>query len=162
MIGRSRRCASARASALHGHQSTGFVACSRRYGLVSASSRRPCGSLSSRIRPARARASARMGRRLYARVIAPAAGRGRGEPMQQESTAAGEPYTVLKLKHREEQRILAGHLWVFSNEIDTLATPLANVTPGATVQLRSSRDRFLGWAYANPHSLITARILSRD
>jgi 23S rRNA (cytosine1962-C5)-methyltransferase len=82
--------------------------------------------------------------------------------MQRESTAAGEPYTVLKLKHREEQRILAGHLWVFSNEIDTLATPLANVTPGATVQLRSSRDRFLGWAYANPHSLITARILSRD
>jgi len=69
---------------------------------------------------------------------------------------------VLRLKRGEEKRIQAGHPWVFSNEIDTAATPLSALTPGQAVQLWSSRDRFLGHAYANPHSLICARIMSRD
>lgn len=69
---------------------------------------------------------------------------------------------VLRLKRGEERRIQAGHPWVFSNEIDTDATPLAGITAGQAVQLWSSRDRFLGHAYANPHSLICARLMSRD
>ena len=32
--------------------------------------------------------------------------------------------------------------------------------PGAHVQLRSSRDRFLGYAYVNPRTLISARLLA--
>lgn len=70
--------------------------------------------------------------------------------------------TVLKLKRGEDRRIRAGHPWVFSNEIDTAATPLAKVSPGAAVRIHSDRDQFLGHAYANPHALICARIVGRD
>ena len=38
---------------------------------------------------------------------------------------------VLKLKRGEDRRIRAGHPWVFSNEIDNAATPLAKVPPGS-------------------------------
>jgi 23S rRNA (cytosine1962-C5)-methyltransferase len=68
----------------------------------------------------------------------------------------------LKLKPREDRRLRAGHLWVYSNEVDTAATPLATLAPGAIVRLHSAEGRFLGYAGANPHSLIAARILSRD
>jgi 23S rRNA (cytosine1962-C5)-methyltransferase len=69
---------------------------------------------------------------------------------------------VLRLKRGEERRLAAGHLWVFSNEVDTDRTPLGQFTPGALVELRSYRDAFLAYAYLNPHALICARILSRD
>ena len=69
---------------------------------------------------------------------------------------------MLRLKRGEERRLAAGHLWVFSNEVDTERTPLGAFAPGAVAQLRSHRDAFLGYAYVNPHALICARILSRD
>jgi 23S rRNA (cytosine1962-C5)-methyltransferase len=69
---------------------------------------------------------------------------------------------VLKLKRGEDRRIRAGHPWVFSNEIDNAATPLAKVPPGAAVRIHSDRDQFLGHAYVNPHALICARIVGRD
>jgi 23S rRNA (cytosine1962-C5)-methyltransferase len=69
---------------------------------------------------------------------------------------------ILRLKPHEERRLQAGHLWVFSNEVDVAATPLTAFEPGQCVQLRSSRDRFLGYAYVNPRTLIAARILGRD
>ena len=69
---------------------------------------------------------------------------------------------LLRLKRGEERRLLAGHLWVFSNEVDTDSTPLGQFVPGAVVELRSQRDAFLAYAYVNPHALICARILSRD
>ncbi len=69
---------------------------------------------------------------------------------------------VLKLKRGEDRRIRGGHPWVFSNEIDNDATPLARIEPGATVRIHSDRDQFLGHAYVNPHALICARIVGRD
>jgi 23S rRNA (cytosine1962-C5)-methyltransferase len=69
---------------------------------------------------------------------------------------------VLRLKRGEERRLASGHLWVFSNEVDTDSTPLAGFAPGALAQLRSQRDAFLGHVYVNPHALICARILSRE
>ena len=69
---------------------------------------------------------------------------------------------VLRLKRGEERRLAAGHLWAFSNEVDTDRTPLGQLAPGAVVELRSYRDAFLAYAYVNPHALICARILSRD
>src|SRR5262249_25515149 len=69
---------------------------------------------------------------------------------------------VLRLKRGEERRLAAGHLWVFSNEIDTDATPLTTFRPGALAELRSNRDAFIGYVYVNPHALICARILSHD
>ena len=76
------------------------------------------------------------------------------------ASAAGLP--VLRLKPREERRLQAGHLWVFSNEVDVTATPLAAFEPGQPAQLHSSRDRFLGYVHVNPHSLIAARIVGRE
>jgi 23S rRNA (cytosine1962-C5)-methyltransferase len=69
---------------------------------------------------------------------------------------------VLKLKRGEDRRLRAGHLWIFSNEVDTAATPLTAFEPGAAVQVHSDRDQFLGFAYVNPRTLIAARIVSRD
>jgi 23S rRNA (cytosine1962-C5)-methyltransferase len=68
----------------------------------------------------------------------------------------------LRLKRGEERRLASGHLWVFSNEIDSDATPLAAFAPGDLAQISSHRGQFLGHAYVNPHALICARILSRD
>ena len=68
---------------------------------------------------------------------------------------------TLRLRRREERRLLAGHLWVFSNEIDTPATPIRGLEPGAPVRIESATGRFIAHAYANPASLITARVTSR-
>ena len=68
----------------------------------------------------------------------------------------------LRLKRGEERRLAAGHLWVFSNEIDSDTTPLTAFAPGDRAQIKSHRGQFLGHAYVNPHALICARILSRD
>src|SRR6188508_1230113 len=69
---------------------------------------------------------------------------------------------VLKLKRGEDRRLRAGHLWIFSNEVDTAATPLTQFEPGAAVQVVSDKDQFLGFAYVNPRTLIAARIVGRD
>jgi len=79
---------------------------------------------------------------------------------QETNPSAATP--VLRLKRGEERRLVAGHLWVFSNEVDTDRTPLSGFVPGAVVELRTYRDAFLGYASVNPHALICARILSRD
>jgi len=69
---------------------------------------------------------------------------------------------ALTLRRGEERRLLAGHPWVFSNEIDTERTPLSAFAPGALATLGTHRGGFVGYAYVNPHALICARILSRD
>src|SRR5687767_4649561 len=71
-------------------------------------------------------------------------------------------FPVLKLKRGEDRRLRAGHLWIFSNVVDTTATPLTQFEPGAAVQVHSDRDQFLGYAYVNPRTLIAARIVGHD
>jgi 23S rRNA (cytosine1962-C5)-methyltransferase len=68
----------------------------------------------------------------------------------------------LRLKRGEDRRLSAGHLWVFSNEVDTVRTPLTGFQPGSLCRVVSDRDKFLGYGYVNPHSLISARLLGRD
>jgi 23S rRNA (cytosine1962-C5)-methyltransferase len=65
----------------------------------------------------------------------------------------------LRLKRNEDRRLQAGHLWVFSNEVDTQQTPINKLKPGELVRVLAHNDRALGLAYANPSSLITARLL---
>lgn len=65
---------------------------------------------------------------------------------------------TLQLKKNEERRLLAGHPWVFSNEVDVAVTPITALKTGELVTVRDSRGRPLGTAYANPHSLICARL----
>lgn len=82
-------------------------------------------------------------------------------PTSTQSSDSGE-LPELRLKRGEDRRLAAGHLWVFSNEVDTARTPLTSFAPGALCRIISDRDRFLGYAYVNPHSLISARILGRS
>lgn len=69
---------------------------------------------------------------------------------------------VLRLRKNEERRIRTGHLWIYSNEIDNRETPLTDLAPGQIVSVEDARGSFLGYGYANPHSLITVRLLSRE
>jgi 23S rRNA (cytosine1962-C5)-methyltransferase len=71
-------------------------------------------------------------------------------------------FPELRLKRGEDRRLNAGHLWVFSNEVDTQRTPLTSFPVGSVARVVSDRDKFLGYAYVNSRSLICARILSRD
>jgi hypothetical protein len=75
---------------------------------------------------------------------------------------ATTPLAPLRLKKSEERRLRAGHLWVYSNEVDTAATPLKAFVPGQQVQLLAHNGKSLGMAYVNPNSLICARLVSRD
>jgi len=68
----------------------------------------------------------------------------------------------VKLKKNEERRLKSGHLWVYSNEIDTKVTPLNDFEPGQHVIVEDSKGKAIGVAYINPQSLITARLMSRD
>jgi 23S rRNA (cytosine1962-C5)-methyltransferase len=66
---------------------------------------------------------------------------------------------VLRLKRNEDRRLHAGHLWVFSNEVDTQQTPLTKFRPGELVRVLAHNDKALGLGYVNPKSLISARML---
>jgi 23S rRNA (cytosine1962-C5)-methyltransferase len=68
----------------------------------------------------------------------------------------------LRLKKNEDRRLRAGHLWVFSNEVDVARTPLTAFEPGDAVAVEDHRGAPLGAAYVNPRSLIAARLVSRD
>jgi 23S rRNA (cytosine1962-C5)-methyltransferase len=76
-------------------------------------------------------------------------------------TTVTEALPPLQLKRHEERRLRAGHLWVFSNEVDVHATPLKGFEPGSIARVLSSRGEFLGYGYVNPAALIAARLLSR-
>ncbi len=65
------------------------------------------------------------------------------------------------LKKNEDKRLRKGHLWVFSNEVDTKRTVLEQFTAGDLAQVKSDDGKILGTAYVNPKTLICARLLSR-
>lgn len=78
------------------------------------------------------------------------------------SVSAESGLPPLRLRRGEDRRLRAGHLWVFSNEVDNEATPLLGLRTGELVRVLSDREQFIGYAYVNPHALICARILSRS
>ena len=61
------------------------------------------------------------------------------------------------LKKNEEHRLLSGHQWVFSNEIQTI-----NGAPksGDIVEIVRHDMKRIGIGFYNPHSLIASRLLS--
>lgn len=68
----------------------------------------------------------------------------------------------ITLKKNEERRLLAGHLWVYSNEIDTKISPLKNFQPGELVTIKTSHNQSLGVGYINPNTLLCARLLTHN
>lgn len=71
------------------------------------------------------------------------------------------PHPELFLKKNEDKRLRKGHLWVFSNEIDTKRSALDQFTAGDMVVVKDSSGKSMGSAYINPNTLISARIISR-
>ncbi len=66
----------------------------------------------------------------------------------------------LYLKKREDRRLRAGHLWIFSNEVDVQKSPLTQFAPGEWANIINAEGKELGTAYVNSASLIAARIVS--
>lgn len=62
----------------------------------------------------------------------------------------------LFLLPREERRVLAGHLWVFSNEVDWKRS--TRPEPGESRVLVAANGRPLGMVDCHPHTLIAARL----
>jgi len=68
----------------------------------------------------------------------------------------------LRLKANADRRLRAGHLWVYSNEVDTAATPLNGFGVGDQAILEAAGGKPLGIVGVSPNNLICARLLSRD
>lgn len=68
----------------------------------------------------------------------------------------------LRLKANADRRLRAGHLWVYSNEIDVVATPLNAFQPGDQAILEAAGGKPLGVVALSPNNLICARLVSRD
>lgn len=66
---------------------------------------------------------------------------------------------TLRLKKREARRIVAGHPWVFANEVESLDPPNAE---SGLCRVTDDSKRFIGTGYFNKHSLICSRLLTRD
>jgi 23S rRNA (cytosine1962-C5)-methyltransferase len=65
----------------------------------------------------------------------------------------------LVLRKQEEERLLSGHQWIFSNEIKTIQ---GNPEPGDVIELHRHDGKFLGIGFFHPNSLIAFRLLSRE
>lgn len=70
-------------------------------------------------------------------------------------------YPALYLKRGEDARLRAGHLWVYSNEVDVARSPLTAFEPGEVCAIVDHRGKPVGIGYVNPNSLIAARLVSR-
>ena len=68
----------------------------------------------------------------------------------------------LYLKKNEDRRIRGGHLWVYSNEVDNQRSPLPSFQAGQQILMLDHAGKPLGSGYVNPHTLICARLVSRD
>jgi 23S rRNA (cytosine1962-C5)-methyltransferase len=67
-------------------------------------------------------------------------------------------FQKIRLKAKEERRFRQGHPWVYSNELQDSPKPLGM---GDVVELHDSGGEFLAYGFANPHSLISFRELTR-
>jgi 23S rRNA (cytosine1962-C5)-methyltransferase len=66
---------------------------------------------------------------------------------------------VLTLKKGEEKRILAGHPWVYANEVLKIE---GHDEQGSIAKILGFDGRFIGYGYINHQSKIIVRLLARD
>lgn len=64
----------------------------------------------------------------------------------------------LFLRQGADHRLRGGHLWVYSNEIDSKRSPLGDFSAGDPVAVKNANGKLLGSAYMDPNSLICARL----
>jgi 23S rRNA (cytosine1962-C5)-methyltransferase len=79
------------------------------------------------------------------------------------SDIAAEPKALARviLQPTQEKRLLAGHSWVFSNEIKSVQAD-EKPLPGDLAILVTSSGHEFGLAFYHPNSLIAARLLTRS
>ena len=70
-------------------------------------------------------------------------------------------YPKLSLLAGQDRRLRAGHPWIYSNELKMDAAAKA-LEPGTPVQITDVGGQAMAVAQFNPHSLIAARVLSRN
>ena len=64
----------------------------------------------------------------------------------------------LYLRKGADRRLRGGHLWVYSNEVESKRSPLGNFAAGDVVCVKNADGKLLGCAYMEPHALICARL----
>jgi 23S rRNA (cytosine1962-C5)-methyltransferase len=69
---------------------------------------------------------------------------------------------VLVLNAQADRRLKLGHLWIYSNEVDTARSPLKQFEMGQQALVTTNGGKPLGIALMNPTSLICGRIINRD
>ncbi|WP_071870878.1 class I SAM-dependent rRNA methyltransferase [Atopomonas hussainii] len=69
---------------------------------------------------------------------------------------------ILSLKNNAERRLRAGHLWIYSNEVDVALTPLNAFEAGDQALVQTASGKPLGIAVLSPKNLICGRLISRD
>jgi len=67
----------------------------------------------------------------------------------------------LILNRGAERRLKRGHLWIYSNEVDTKRSPLKGIEAGSQCRVLDSQGKPLGTAFVNPGQLICGRLVSR-
>ena len=73
-------------------------------------------------------------------------------------STSSSPLLSLRLNKGAGRRLRAGHLWVYSNEVDTAVTPLKTMPAGSEVVVEDASGKFVAMAVVNPGSLICARL----
>ena len=75
------------------------------------------------------------------------------------STINNDTLPTVLLRPGEADRIVAGHPWVYGNEVLRLSSPAAD---GDLVQVKDHRQRLLGAGFYNSKSKINVRLLAPD
>ncbi|MBP2309352.1 methyltransferase [Azospirillum melinis] len=81
--------------------------------------------------------------------------------MSDTGTKPVKKYPAIHLQSGRQRRVMQGHPWVYSNEVQMDTTAKA-VPPGSPVRLLDPGGTPLGIYTFNPHTLIAARLLSSD
>lgn len=68
----------------------------------------------------------------------------------------------IRLKKDAQRRIIAGHLWIFSNDIDTSISPLKKYSAGELICVETASGKSIAIGYINPHCLLCIRIVTRN
>ena len=64
----------------------------------------------------------------------------------------------LFLRKGADYRLRGGHVWVYSNEVDSKRSALGRFTAGDVVSIRNANGSLMGSGYMDPNALICARV----